>query len=225
MKPLRAILFDFDGTLLNTIDMILQSFHQVLSEYDLTATDEAIKATIGLTMKDALKRLLGERYDLCDAFIERYRAFQKTIALETCALYPPVEAMLQSLSEKEDLPLALVTSRARESYEELARHFGLADFFDVSVCGGEAKADKPSGAPLLLALAKINALRQAKGQDQVDAKDCLYVGDTEHDVLAAKDAGMHAALVTWSMYADQAQLLENVDLRLSSGQQILNLLD
>ncbi|MFT3876239.1 MAG: HAD family hydrolase [Propioniciclava sp.] len=186
MTDLRwsAVLFDFDGTLANTIPLIIGSFRWTLAEYDLPPADDAtIRSWIGRTLPDVFTELAGT--DEVDELMAGYRAWQ----LENHHLlqtYPGMDALLARLADA-GVPLGIATSRRRDSAEHLMRVAGLDGSLPLLVGLEDTSAHKPDAAPLLLAAERIGA----------DPSGAVYVGDAVVDLRAAQAAGMTGVGVTW----------------------------
>ena len=179
-----AVLFDFDGTLANTIPLIVGSFRWTLAQHDLPPVgDSTIRSWIGRTLPDIFTELAGA--DAADELQDTYRAWQadNQHLLQT---YPGMDALVARLADA-GVPMGVATSRRRDTAEALLDAAGLSAHLPLLV-GLEDTADhKPDAAPLLLAADKLG----------IESGEAVYVGDAVVDLQAARAAGMTGVGVTW----------------------------
>lgn len=179
-----AVLFDFDGTLANTIPLIVGSFRWTIAEFDLPPADDAtIRSWIGRTLPDVFTELAGP--EAVDEIQDAYRAWQldNHHLLET---YPGVDALLAGLADS-GVPIGVATSRRRASAATLLSAVGLDGHLPLLVGLEDTATHKPDAAPLLLAAERLG----------VDPAGAVYVGDAVVDLRAANAAGMTGVGVTW----------------------------
>ena len=184
LKTLQAILFDVDGTLLDTREFMYQAFEHTCQEYNVPGvTRDRLAALVGSSL-ESIYESLAPSHDyrvLCDT----HRSFQET-HLHLSVLFPNVETTLAAL-QKRGVRLAAVTTRSKRTSVRTLENAGIARFFDVVVSGEDVTNLKPDPEPLLYAL---NKLRTAPSQ-------AAMVGDTAADVLAGKSAGTRTVAVTY----------------------------
>lgn len=196
-RKIKACFFDFDGTLIDTIPMIIDSYRAVLAKWGIPFCEETVVGGIGLTMDDFLPVLLKGRWEDRDAFLRDYTDYQEREGNKRITAFPQAEELLRALAERK-VPMGIVTSRRRSSVEELSRRFGLDDYFEWSICAGEASANKPHPEPLLKALSLLNEKRKTAGETVILPEECAYFGDAIHDIEAAAAAGMMPVLTDWT---------------------------
>ena len=174
------ILFDLDGTLIDSTEAILESFHNSFDVFNYPhPTDEAIKALVGHPL-DVMYAGLGvskERvWDFVDVYKEHYRKIstQKTVLLKNAK-----EAVEIA---HEFATLGIVTTKTGKYSRVLMEHFGLMDKFSVLIGREDVVEPKPNAEPILKALERLNAANE----------EVWMVGDTTMDLLAAKNAGVNA---------------------------------
>jgi len=177
----RAVLFDLDGTLLDTAPDMVGALNELRAQESRDPlrfeqvrpfVSHGAKALVSLGFPEA-DGVVFER--LRTRFLEIYRS---RLSLET-RLYDGVEEALTHL-ESTGISWGIVTNKPRWLTEPLLRHFALQDRAGVVVSGDTLAQRKPHPAPLLYAAEKLGAA----------PADCIYVGDAERDVLAAQSAGM-----------------------------------
>ncbi len=185
MPRIRAVLFDIDGTLLDTRDAWVAAFDAGLAAIRKTSIPGTVAAQwIGTP----IEVIYGERCGLArDELAKALRAFHRVEAEsvhEGVHAYPRISEALGSLGAWK---LAAVTNKRQDTAEEALRVAGLRPYFAV-VLGGDAVArKKPAPDPILQAAASLG----------VQPQECAVVGDTENDVRAGKAAGARSIGVTW----------------------------
>jgi pyrophosphatase PpaX len=179
-----VVLFDLDGTLIDSTPMILASFQHatkvVLGE---AVPDEEIFAIVGGPTLEAQMRSFSP--DHVEELVTVYRAHNTPLHdhLELCAGMGEVLATLKD----EGRQLGIVTSKRRMTAQLALDHLGIEHFFDTIVTSDETATHKPSPEPVQLALTRLGA---APG-------DAVYVGDSPYDVGAARAAGVFSIAVSW----------------------------
>ena len=180
-----TVLFDFDGTLGNTIPLILASYRHTIERFGLAPADDAtILSWIGRTLPDMFTELAGA--ERAPELIDAYSAWQADNVAEHLVAYPGVDELLVDLADA-GAGLGIATSRRRPSAEALLAALGLDEHLPLLVAMEDTSHHKPHAAPLLLAAQRIGA----------EPVDCVYVGDAVVDLGAAHNAGMAGLGVTW----------------------------
>lgn len=189
-----VVLFDFDGTLADTIPLIVESYRHTLETSGLPAVDEVeLRSWIGRPLRPVFE----ERYPgRGDELTGTYRTWNLA---QHDALIRRVEGMpelLKALSEKGTL-VGVVSSKKADTVRLGLRAVGLEGAIDVLAGMDETATHKPEPEPLLFAAATLG----------VAPEQCVYVGDADVDVMAARAAGMAAIAVTWG--AGTREVLES----------------
>ena len=189
-----TIIFDLDGTLIDTPRGIVETFTAALKSMGVAFIDaEAIKATIGLPLGKAFGHLLGVSGDddQINLAIKQYQALFKEIVLPKAKelIFPGVEEGLATL-KSQDFTLAVATSKVYMSAEALLKAAGLWDYFDLVVGADHVVQPKPHPEMGYLVMSKLGVL----------ADHSVMVGDTTHDILMAKGAGMRSIAVTYGIH-------------------------
>ncbi|MBX9445477.1 HAD family hydrolase [Dickeya chrysanthemi] len=192
MKPL--VIFDLDGTLVDTPSGIVSAFVTTLRDLGLPCEDRrAIRATIGLPLEKAFSQLLSLPVDdeRVAAAIRRYQAVfrEQVLPLAPGLVFPGVVDGL-SLLQRQGYALAVATSKVFVSAQALLEAAGLWPFFDLVLGADMVTHPKPHPEMGLLAMSRLGA----------GASTTAMVGDTTHDLLMAKQAGMVAIGVTWGIH-------------------------
>lgn len=201
-NPLQAILFDLDGTLVDSVPDIAFAVDATLEELGLSKAGEAkVRSWVGNGAQRLMHRALAFATDRSELVIDTdelnhaYRCFLTHYARSNgkeSRVYPTV---IESLRHwQQHWPLAVVTNKPIQFVPQLLTDLGLDAFFSVLV-GGECAAEKkPSPLPLYLACEKLG----------VAPENTLMVGDSSNDVLAAKAAGMPVLAVDYGYNGGEA---------------------
>jgi pyrophosphatase PpaX len=187
-------LFDFDGTLVDSENLILASFrHATDAVLGDTPSDDVLRAGIGLTLEQQAHDLAGDRAkELFDVYVEHNRAYHSEL-LRTFDGVPEMILRLRHRGRR----LGVVTAKIRPTMELGFEHVPLErEWFEVLVAKEDTRLHKPHPEPLLLALELMHAA----------ADDAIYVGDSPFDIRAAKAAGMRSVAVTWGRIHDRSRL-------------------
>ncbi|MBY0457649.1 MAG: HAD-IA family hydrolase [Gemmataceae bacterium] len=182
--PIRAALFDFDGTLADSFTAITSSTNHVRHSYGLPALTEAeVRGHVGFGL-DKLMADLAPGAPVDEA-VARYRKHHKGVMLSETRLMPEVGGTMRTLAGR-GLKLAVCSNKRVEFTRELVRALGLADCFAAVLgpddVGGRAK---PDPAMLLEGLSRLG----------VSPAEAVYVGDMVVDVQTARAAGVPVWLV------------------------------
>jgi phosphoglycolate phosphatase len=193
----RAAIFDLDGTLIDSPRAIVETFSAAFAAMGLRARDaSATRATIGLPLEQAFSLLMGvPRHDARVAEAIRWYqvSFREVILPKARSmLFPGVAEGLQALRD-DGVALAVATSKFSASAAALLEAAGLRGQFDLVV--GADQVTRPKPDPEMGRL-----IMQALG---VPAGRAVMVGDTTHDVLMARAAGMRSVAVTYGVHGVQ----------------------
>lgn len=177
------ILFDLDGTLIDSTEAILESFHHSFDVHKYPKQkDEEIKALIGYPLDIMYENLGVDKELICDfvaTYKEHYRdiSTQKTILLKNAR-----EAVLLA---KEFAVLGIVTTKTGRYSRVLMEHFGLMEHFDVLIGREDVENPKPHEEPILKALQKLDTQN----------REIWMIGDTKLDLIAATNANVNSIAV------------------------------
>lgn len=192
----QAVIFDLDGTLLDTLDDLTDSMNEILRRYGRKErTREEAAAFLGNGSAVYLKLAAGESLASFENCLEEYKAYYKEhMEIKT----KPFEGVLQLLQDLRQVGVktAVVSNKFDGAVKGLcSKYFG--DAVDLALGEGNGLRPKPAGDMVEAAAEKL----------EVSLKDCLYVGDTEVDLATAKAAGMDCVSVTWG-FRTEKQLIE-----------------
>lgn len=182
-----TILFDFDGTVMNTNEVIINSWQHTFRTLESREEDvEKIIRTFGeplaVTMKKTFPQVPVEES------IEIYRSYHYDNFGELISLFPGMKELLQHLQD-EGFKMALVTSRLKATTMEGLEKYGIKDYFDAVITAEDTDKHKPDPAPIEIALEKLKSAPE----------NSVMVGDSMFDILCARNAGVKSVLVSWAM--------------------------
>ncbi len=173
---LPAVLFDFDGTLMDSEPAIISSFMHVFEIYATPEefTDERKTEVLGPPLDVEMRKFFPN--EDVNEVLEEYRRFQEQHLHE---LMKPMKGAVELLTwlKKEGYPVGIVTIRHSKSLERILREFGLEHYFEVLVTGDDHVKSKPAPDGILYAM------------EQLGCSESIYVGDSISDLLAGRNAG------------------------------------
>lgn len=192
------ILFDLDGTLIDSTEAILESFGVAYETYGDRVPDEAlIKAQIGHPL-DAMFSTLGVAEDKVWDYVHAYKMHYRTISCQKTVLLPEAKAAVELASKH--ATLGVVTTKTAKYSIELLEHFGLMHHFEVLIGRENVKNPKPHPEPIHKALQKLPKV----------SEKIWMVGDTCMDMLSARAANVVGVGLTCG-YADETSLINCAD--------------
>ena len=193
MTSVDAVLFDLDGTLVDTIPLIFACYAHTLARH-LPGYDpgrRVIAGNLGRSLDDILfdyAAAAGVADPAAEsrAMLHTYRTFQRA---NLAGLIRPFDGMREALAglHQRGLVLGVVTSKVEWAARECYEYYGLGEFLSVGVFHDDTERHKPDPQPLLLAASK----------GSLDVARTVYVGDAVHDMAAGKAAGMRTIGVLW----------------------------
>lgn len=190
---MKTYLFDLDGTLLDSIELILKSFHHTARVHGRPERSDAHwLAGIGTPLRVQLSQMATSDEEL-DALLETYREYNLEHHDTMAKPYPGIIEVVKTLHRNE-AKLALVTSKLSPGANRGLRLLGLEEEFLVRVCADDVVEGKPHPEPVLKALSALDA----------SPSDAIFIGDSDHDIQAGRRAGVETAAVSWGPFAREA---------------------
>jgi phosphoglycolate phosphatase len=188
----RLIVFDWDGTLMDSETQIVHSMFGAIADMQLEPRSaDQCRNIIGLGLHEAIDTLYpGRNPDFAVRFVERYRHHWFNVSQES-DLFPGARETLELLSEAGFL-LAIATGKGRVGLDKVLGHSGMEQLFASTRCADETRS-KPHPQMLQEILTELG----------VDAHASLMVGDTEYDMGMAREAGVHPVAVSYGVHERQ----------------------
>jgi len=210
--PIRAVLFDFDGTLADSFGAITESVNHVRESYGLEAlTENVVREYVGLGLEQLMKDLVPVAPP--EEAVDRYRAHHARIMIAGTRLLPGVAETVQLLHAR-GLKLGVCSNKAVAFTKSLVAGLGLAPVMAEVLGPDDVGVPKPDPALLLEGLRRL----------KVSTSDAVYIGDMAVDVHAARAAGMPVWLVPGGAVGRENPLDAHPDRLLKSFAELIELL-
>lgn len=194
--PSKIILFDLDGTLIDSTEAILEGFNKAYEKCGgATPVNEEITKLVGLPLLLMFEKL-GVAKAKAPDYVTAYKKHYRTIHTQKTLLLPNVKEAL-AIADK-SAKLGVVTTKTAKYSRELLEYFGIMHYFDILIGHEDVNNLKPHPEPILKAL---------KALGHTPKTDAYMIGDTISDVLAAKNANIIAIGVLCG-YGDREALKE-----------------
>lgn len=208
---INTILFDYDGTLMDTNEVVLQSWqHTFRTIRGYEEDPEVIRQTFGEPLVMTLAKLFPETP--VEKSLDIYRTFQREVFTDFVEVFSGMFELLEEL-KYQGYKLGLVTSRTKDTTWAGLEHYGMDKYFDAVITAGDTDKHKPDPAPILITLDRMGSLPE----------EAIMVGDTMFDLLCAQNAGVKSVIVDWSvtMTTDEKKQADYV---IKSAEDLLNIL-
>jgi len=202
----KYVIFDVDGTILDTENSILKSLQSVLKDEGESYSLDELRFALGIPGKEALKKL-----NIND--LDRVQSKWSRTVLDFSSeveVFEGIKEIIKTLSIQ-PLKLGIVTSKTKQELIDEFDPFGLSHFFDSIISASDTKNHKPHPDPLLLCLKELGAKKE----------ETVYIGDSIYDMQSAKSAEIKFALALWG--SKTLKGFETADFILNKPKDILNL--
>ncbi len=213
MKKINTILFDLDGTLINTNQIIIDSFISTFETHfpGLVLTRDKILTFIGPTLNESFGNYTNDPFTI-QSMIESYREYYIEFEFDSFEIYPGVIDTIEKLYN-EGYNLGIVTSKFKLAAWPSFTNYNLQDYFSVFVALDDIKHPKPNREPIDVALSRFD-----------NVINSIMIGDNVGDILAGKNAGIYSAGVAWSIKGSAHLMTANPDFMLSDMNDIFRVL-
>lgn len=185
---INTILFDLDGTLIDTNELIIASFKYTFQQYGMPLSREQAIEFIGPPLTDSF-RSVAETPEKATEMVNMYREHNIRNHDSYVTTFPHVIETLRRL-HKEGLKLGIVTTKAWQTVDKGMNVTNIHSFFDTVITLDDVNQAKPHPEPVLKAMKRLNAQT---------AESTLMIGDNSHDIEAGHHAGVKTAGVAWSL--------------------------
>ncbi|MFK4785928.1 HAD family hydrolase [Fusobacterium sp. MFO224] len=196
---IKAILFDMDGTLMNTLDDLTDSTNHILGKNNLPKrTKEEVRSFLGHGIRWTIAKAVPEGTDenIIDKCYREMLVYYKKHSMIKTAPYNGVKQAMENL-HKEGYKIAIITNKAESSAKKISEKF-FGDMVDFTIGDDEVTPLKPCPENIYRALKNLNLTKE----------EAVYVGDSEVDVLTGKNSSMEMIAVLWG-FRDKEILLKN----------------
>lgn len=195
MIKYEAVLFDLDGTLLDTLEDLKDSVNYIMEKYGFPVrTLEEVRNAVGNGIRKLIQRSVpdGIREQTIEEMFSDFMVYYKKNCMVKTEPYEGIEELLKKLVS-EGRKLAVVTNKGNEAVQKMIPYY-FEGLFEIAVGAVETVPKKPATDEVDLALSAIGA-----GRDRA-----LFIGDSQVDVETAANAGMDSILVTWGFRSAEA---------------------
>ena len=207
-----GILFDLDGTVLFTDELIKESFKRVFEKYKpgYTLTEEELLSFLGPSLEDSFLRYFDA--SMVEELIEYYREFNHSHHEQYVYVYPTVKETLEYLKQQ-GYPLAIVTTKSSVAAYVGLDTFDLTKYFDVVIGLDDVTITKPNPEGLY------------KAMQQLEVSKAVMIGDNVSDIQAGKNAGVYTIGVKWSPKGYQKMADLQPDLLIDEMKEIIEFIE
>ncbi|MFV0516645.1 MAG: HAD-IA family hydrolase [Aminipila sp.] len=215
MNKINTVLLDFDGTVMNTNDLILKSWqHTFKTITGQEGDEEKIKKSFGET----LAKTMGEFFPefSIEEGVEIYRKYQVGSFADEIEPFPGMIELIHELKKK-GYKIAVVTSRLRRTTMEGLEKYGLQEYLDAIITMEDCTKHKPDPEPAMIALEKLKS----------NPQEAIMLGDSKFDIGCANNAGITSVLVGWAeaLYDKEKEGLFKPDYIINKAEELFEILD
>lgn len=212
MSHYKAVLFDLDGTLIDTNELIIQTFQTVLDEkFPGRYSRESILPFLGPPLYETFTQVDPTQVD---DLIAAYRKWNVENHDSMVQAFPGVVDTVKELHAR-GIQLAIVSTKRNEMIERALNLMTIREYFSAVIGLDDVKHAKPDPEPVQLALSKLN----------VAPEKALMVGDNFHDIMAGRAAGVDSVAVAWSIKGLDYLLAFEPKFTLHSMDELLTIVD
>ena len=213
MQNFKAIFFDFDDTIADTVNGILATMTATFKELNLPIPpQDAMKSTIGMLLGDALQQLGNLDDSQRVLAVKTYQRLFREVELPNTRIFPGVSQTLQTLKSR-GVKMAIVTSRGIESLRLILTQNNILEYFDELVTRDNGFKPKPAPDMVNYLLQKMN----------LAPSDVLVVGDTTFDIDMGAAAGCKTCAVTYGNHSAERLATSKCDWMVGRFEEIANI--
>lgn len=198
---IKGVLFDLDGTLVDTEALILASFrYATKTVLGRDIPDEELRAKIGQPLTVQMWDWADGSQEVHDKLFDTYLEHNDRVHSQLIRSFPDTTVVLGKLASA-GLPLGIVTSKRSGNARRAMESTGIEGYFDFLVAPDTFPAHKPDPAPVLHGCELFG----------VSPDECIYIGDSPYDLQAGRGAGCVTVAALWGMFAREELLVEHPD--------------
>lgn len=212
----KGIIFDLDGTLVNSLEDLHECMNKVLTNLGLpTHKLETYKGSIGKGIKHLVYRALPASHQNEEDVDKSYKSMMEIYNKNFINKTKPYDGIIELLNElkKRDIKLCVLSNKVDEFTKKIIQAF-FPDTFDIVMGLGDEEYKKPSPFGVLKICEKL----------AIKANEMLYVGDTNIDIETAKNASMQSAGVVWGFRPKKELVLSNATYIINEPSELFNIL-
>jgi pyrophosphatase PpaX len=210
VAEIKGLLFDLDGTLIDTVDLIVTSArHATKAVLGEALPDDVLRHNIGVPLRAQMGEYAPGHVD---ELLAAYREYNERVHDDLIREYPGTDQALAAL-QGAGYRMGVVTSKARAVAVRGVEYFGLERFLEFVVAYEDTSIHKPQGEPVMEGARRLG----------LSARQCMYVGDSPHDMVAGRAAGVLTVAATWGPFPERV-LEPKPDYALRSLSELMRLL-
>lgn len=214
MPPTTTVLFDLDGTLIDSIELILQSYrHTLFTHRGEVVPDRVWLEGLGTPLRSQLRAATDDPAEI-ERMVATYREFNLSHHDDMVHPFPGIHDAVAALKRR-GLALGVVTSKARAGMQRGLRVCGFDGVFDAAVSLDDVERHKPDPEPVLKALEMLRS----------EPSQTVFVGDSPHDMAAGRAARVVTAAALWGPFSRDALQRHAPDRWLESPADVPGLID
>ena len=212
MAKITTVLFDFDGTIMDTTDLIIKSWQNTFRKLaGIEVNEDVILPTLGEPLELTLERFFPDvPLQKC---LDTYRGWHHDNFVDLIKMFPGMMELLEELKAR-GYRMGLVTSRLKYTTMLGVEKYDLGRFFDYILTADDTDKHKPDPAPILITLEKMGA----------DPSEAIMIGDTLLDLGCARNAGVPSVLVDWTIAVPEDKKIE-ADYVIKNASELLEILE
>lgn len=208
--PIKAVIFDLDGTLIDSEKIVLGAYHHVLTIHGEEYDEKTVRTYVGRTLEHSYAELVPSHDSKKLSIIHRDWQIKRKHLFQG---YDGLEKLLKNLSNK-GIKLGAYTSSSKLRTNAMFETIGINTYLDVVLCGDEVVNPKPHHEGVVTVAKKLN----------VKLEEVVMVGDAEHDILSGKNAGVITIGVTHGFGTKQSLQKAGADYLVNNLNELQNLL-
>jgi pyrophosphatase PpaX len=208
---IATVIFDFDGTIINTNDLIKEGLNKIAKrQRGCNLTPMELEILTGKTLEAQIAYIDATHVD---SLVVEFRRWYELNHDEMARPFPGMVHLIRVLNEL-GYKIGIVTNNSRIALDKGLELLGIDQWINCSITRDDVKETKPSPEGILKALSIL----------EMDTDQALFIGDTAQDIVAARAAKVSSALVSWSHISPEKRVQINPDHTLESAENVLDII-